>query len=33
MATSIGGAHARHCFDCVRFGYCVLTSAQNSARA
>ena len=29
MATSIGGAHARHCFDCVRFGHCVQTSAQN----
>ena len=28
-----GSARARHCFDCARFGHCVQTSAQNSARA
>ena len=31
--TSKGSARARHSFDCVRFEYCVQTSAQNSGRA
>ena len=31
--TSIGSARAGHCFDCVRFGYCVQIGAQNSAPA
>ena len=29
----IGSAHARYSFDCVRFGHCVQTSAQNNALA